>query len=116
MNYVPDKWVILKIQPKDKPAWYRLFAGWYGGFAQGDSWRANSGITSIDFDNDLYLVYGNSGSVYRCWKNMEGLSRYMDSVLYGYIMTASEHEVIIQTIPMTQAIEELNEQRATVVP
>lgn len=108
MNYTPDKWVVLKIDnPKDDKPWYRLFAGWYGGFVNGDSWRANSGITSIDADNDLYLVYGNSGSAYKCWKKLEGMSGYMDSVLYGMITAAAENDVNVTVIPIEQAIEEL---------
>lgn len=111
MSYTPDKWVILKIDnPKEDKPWYRLFAGWYGGYAAGDSWRANSGITKIthDKDNHIYLIYGNSGSVYKCLEELEGLSAYMDSVLYGFITTASEQDTIIQTIPIERVIKELN--------
>lgn len=109
MNYTPDKWVVFKINnPKEDKPWYRLFAGWYGGYDTGDSWRANSGITSIDVDNYLYLVHGNSGSTYKCRKGLEGLSAYMDSVLYGMVMSAAEHDVTISVIPMEQALKELN--------
>ena len=109
MSYTPDKWVILKIDnPKEDKPWYRLFAGWYGGYAYGDSWRANSGITGIETDDDLYLVNGNSGSVYKCWKELEGLSSFMDSVLYGMVNASAKHDVTITVIPMEQALKEVD--------
>lgn len=111
MSYTPDKWVVLKIDnPKEDKPWYRLFTGWYGGYAAGDSWRANSGITKIEYDKDnkVYLIHGNSGSVYKCKKELEGLSAYMDSVLYGMLMTAAEKCVSVTVIPIKQAVEELN--------
>lgn len=88
--YSPDKWVVLRITQTDGEVWFRLFAGWYGGYASGDSWRANSGITKIVDKGELYEVYGESGSCYYCYKTAEGLSGYMDSVLYGYQQSALE--------------------------
>jgi len=64
MTYTPDNWVIIKF-----PDHYRILAGWSGGYATGDSWRMNSGITEYTQDGDYHCFKGSSGSVYMCHKN-----------------------------------------------
>lgn len=61
MNYTPDSWVVLKIYNN----FYKVLAGWNGGYLDGDSWRMNSGITGVEKLGDYYEFYGNSGSLYR---------------------------------------------------
>ena len=68
--YTPDNWVIVEITYKDT-AFYKVLAGWGGGYLDGDSWRMNSGITEVEEKEDYYLFYGQSGSVYKCWKEAE---------------------------------------------
>jgi hypothetical protein len=69
-NYTPNSWVILKIQPAGEPLYYKVLAGWSGGYLDGDSWRMNSGITEVKADSDGYfLFYGSSGSCYQCHKH-----------------------------------------------
>lgn len=75
----PDRWVILKINDDT----HKVFAMWSGGYLDGDSWRASSGITNITDDGEYYVIKNNSGSIYKCHKNMEGLSPYGASVLYA---------------------------------
>ena len=41
--YKPENWVIVKINDV-----YKVFGGWRGGFATGDSWKLNSGIEAIE--------------------------------------------------------------------
>lgn len=62
-NYTPDNWVVIKF-----PTHYRLLVGWSGGYLYGDSYRINSGITSVDYDGDYYFFRGSSGSCYVCHK------------------------------------------------
>lgn len=64
--YMPDNWVIIKLSGDDPH--YRVLAGWSGGFATGDSWRMNSGITNVEEIENHYLFYGASSSVYKCHK------------------------------------------------
>ena len=59
----PDKWVMIKITSGDK-TYYKIFATWFGGYLDGDSWKINSGISSIDEDDDFYYFNGFSGSCY----------------------------------------------------
>jgi hypothetical protein len=68
MNYTPDNWVVI-----GAPNGYKVLAGWSGGYLSGDSWRLNSGVTNITFEDPFYLFEGASGSVYRCHKDAYGL-------------------------------------------
>lgn len=84
MSYNPDVWTVVQIKNKDTgKRLYKLLAGWYGGFTGSDSWRLNSGITKIQKSPDnenVYQVYGFSGSLYSCHKNAEGTSVLTDSI------------------------------------
>lgn len=67
-DYTPDNWVVIKMTNLGK-TFYKLLAGWSGGYLDGDSWRMNSGITGVEPDGDHLLFNGASGSVYRCHKD-----------------------------------------------
>lgn len=68
----PDNWIILKINTAPEP-FYKILAGWSGGYLNGDSWRMNSGITEVKEDVRYIDFIGSSGSVYRCHKDSETL-------------------------------------------
>ena len=82
-EYTPDRWVMLEITGVDSKPIRKIFAGWYGGYTGGDSWRLNSGVTNatIDDDEGYYKFEGQSNSVYYCHVNTHGMSSYMFSVL-----------------------------------
>jgi hypothetical protein len=65
-EYTPDNWVVIHIKG-DNPH-YRVLAGWSGGYTQGSSWKLNSGITRVEFNDPYYEIYGSSGSCYICHK------------------------------------------------
>ena len=65
--YTCDNWVIIKFKGDDPH--YRVLTGTSGSYLSGSYWRMNSGIVKIEEDSDYYLVYGASGSVYRCHKH-----------------------------------------------
>lgn len=69
--HIPDNWVIIKVKGDDPH--YRVLAGWSGGYATGDSWRMNSGITKATETERSFEFHGSSGSVYCCGKNSYGL-------------------------------------------
>lgn len=73
MDYQPDNWVVLKIT-YDNQLFYKVLAGWSGGYLDGDSWRMNSGVSRVERDGDFYLFYGASGSCYRCHSKAYRLS------------------------------------------
>ena len=82
-QYTPDRWVVLEFVTPDE-TFQKVFAGWYGGFTQGDSWKLNSGITETRKDGDLFEFDGYSGSTYVCHSSGYGMSAYMASVLANW--------------------------------
>ncbi len=98
--YHPDAWVIVKISSKiaaDVDSHYRVFAGWLGGFATGDSWKMNSGITRVEEDGDLVRFHGSSGSVYEVSRHVEHMTGYMMQVLTN-IATVNDAAMTIEIV------------------
>jgi hypothetical protein len=83
-NYTPDRWVILEIN-NGKETLKKVFAGWYGGFANGDSWKLNSGNVSEQEFETSWEFNGHSGSKYICYKAAYGTSSYMHSILEDWV-------------------------------
>jgi hypothetical protein len=80
-TYTPDRWVILEFtSPKLEAPLQKVFAGWYGGYLNGDNWQLNSGNVSCHKNNEWYEFVGHSGSVYNCHQESYGMSGYMSSV------------------------------------
>lgn len=98
-EYTPDKWLVVKITGNDLPPVHKVFACWYGGYLGSDSWKLNSGITSVSETNDYFFFDGSSGSVYSCRKGTYGYSGYGASVLNDMIERAKERGVIITVLP-----------------
>lgn len=80
-EYTPDRWVILRIESKEYGVINKLFSGRYGGYAESDTWKLNSGIASVTIDGDSIDFVGESGSVYTCNRASEGMSLYMMQIL-----------------------------------
>lgn len=100
MNYyAPDKWVVVKIEGKEVALTYKVFACFYGGYLNGDSWKMNSGITKVTKEEDCYLFEGYSGSVYKCHENTYGSNNYGASILLNIIKKSDEVGVYIDVLP-----------------
>ena len=98
-EYRPDKWVVIKITaPKYAPV-YKVFACWYGGYAAGDSWKLNSGITKATLEGYVYSFEGSSGSVYQCHKDVYGTNSYGWGVLQDTIEKAKEAGIDVEVLP-----------------
>ena len=100
-EYIPDKWVVVKIGDANV---YKVFASWYGGYAGSDSWKLNSGITKATLINNHYEIAhydfeGSSGSVYRCAASLYGTNLYGSGALSNMIETAAKHGVTIKILP-----------------
>lgn len=102
MNYTPDTWVILKFSGSKVPdgIMYKVLAGWYGGFADGDSWKLNSGITEIVTYASHYEVKGYSGSTYICHKGAETMSMYMASIYNSLLEQSKDTDTKIEIVQM----------------
>lgn len=70
-DYCPDNWVVAKLNVKDDPTQptdYRVICGWSGGYLSGNYWRINSGIVSVEEDDQYFYFIGATKSVYKCHK------------------------------------------------
>lgn len=109
ISETPDKWVILKMP---NGTGYKVFTTWGGGYLDGDRWRLNSGIKSIESKGDYYLIKGLSGSCYKCHKKGYGImSSYGHSVLNSLIDKAKLSGVTIEVIDednLNSVFRELN--------
>lgn len=107
-EYNPDKWVMLKFNHNGEVI-YKVLASWYGGFATGDSWKLNSGVTKIEEDGQLYRFHGSSGSVYQCHKATYGMSGYTMGVLSSFQKQVDETEgVTLEMLPAETNFMEIN--------
>ena len=80
MNYTPERWVVLDINNGTEVI-RKVFAGWYGGYLNGESWKLNSGNVKEEEFDDRWEFTGYSGSIYICYKNAYSMSGYMFSLL-----------------------------------
>ena len=57
----PDRWVVLKILSVSDGTFYKVLGSWYGGYANGNFWRLNSGIQRVvkaSKDNPIINMIG----------------------------------------------------------
>lgn len=93
----PHRWLLLKFGDT-----YKVFGSWFGGYLDGDSWRLNSGIESVEDDGDFWLFHGFSGSVYQCRKDSYGSTGYSSMVLNTWIEQGDRIEIMSDNFnPMT---------------
>jgi hypothetical protein len=80
-EYRPDLWVIVELKYNDsEEAVRKVMGSWYGGYLGSDSWRLSSGITEIVDADTHYEIHNESGSVYLCGKQCQGMSGYTTGV------------------------------------
>jgi hypothetical protein len=78
-EYFPDKWQIIEIKTPDSTI-QKVLASWYGDYAGSDEWRLSSGITEAIENEGHYLFHNESGSIYKCFKESQGMSAYTAGV------------------------------------
>ena len=94
----PDRWVVLELKVNDK-IYYKIFGSWAGGYLDGDRWKMNSGISSVEEDDDYYYFIGYSGSCYKCHKKGYGvMTSYSQSVLDNLIDKAGEMDASVSVL------------------
>ena len=89
-HYTPSKWIIIEISSAEDSV-RKVFATWYGGYFDGDSWRLSSGITKVEDKGDYYLFHNESGSIYQCYKSYYGTNSYSYGVLQYMIETKPDN-------------------------
>lgn len=98
MDYFPDAWVVLKINTPSTTI-YKVLAGWFGDYLTGDSWRINSGITTVHKEGECFIFGGASGSDYICHQDTYKLTNMTHAIL----------EEFNSSIPSTASIEVMPE-------
>jgi hypothetical protein len=88
-TYTPDRWQVVLLKNKTESI-KKVFAGWYGGYASGDSWKLSSGIIGTKEFEDRYEFLNHSGSLYICYKASQGMSGYMGSIMHGWVESSKE--------------------------
>ena len=100
ISETPDKWVVVKIDNNTDTSFYKVFATWAGGYLDGDRWKLNSGIKSVESDGDYYYFIGHSGSCYKCHKNGYGIATsYGEGVLHRMVENAYKSNVTVIVLP-----------------
>ncbi len=79
-EYCPDRWCIIRINSEEFGITDKVFSGNYGGYCGSDTWKMNSGIVKVDDLGEYYNITGLSGSLYKCYKQAEGMSGYMTNI------------------------------------
>ena len=107
-EYIPDKWVVVKITAPNTSSIHKVFACWYGGYEGSDSWKLNSGITKATLEGYVYSFEGSSGSVYHCHPDAYGTNSYGHGVLHNMIDNAKNNGVSVEILPEETKWMELN--------
>ena len=78
--YTPDAWALVEVtNPTERVR--KVFAGWYGGYTGGDSWKLSSEVVEIVDCWTHYEFKSSSGSIYVCYKTNQRLTGYMNNIL-----------------------------------
>lgn len=91
----PDKWLLLDVKDDKGVVFQKVFATWAGGYTTGDSWRLNSGITKTIDDGDFWIFEGESGSKYRCHKEMQGVAGGSNNYVLNALLKKFESQITI---------------------
>lgn len=97
-KYTPDQWTLVELKSEEHGSIIKVFAGWYGGYLNGDSWKLSSGVTETKDCGDYYEYLNESGSLYTCYKRARGMSGYMSSIYAGWVKAQSDNNFTIEVI------------------
>jgi hypothetical protein len=91
-KYTPDRWVLIQLESPKSGKITKILSGWYGGYLNGDSWRLSSGVTNVEEKDNHYIIHNESGSIYTCYKNCEGVSGLTGNILYNWQEQAKDRD------------------------
>jgi hypothetical protein len=106
--YHPDVWVVLEFDYKGDVI-RKILAGWYGGYANGDSWKLSSGITKTNEFEDRYEFENHSGSLYVCPKLAERMSGYTGQMYQKFLNEVKDMENVTMKLIEYTSQKEQNE-------
>ena len=82
--YQWEAYRVLKITTKDE-TYFKVFGSNAGGYLDGDSWRLNSYISKVVYDNKMVAFFGGSGSVYVCPIGEFRMTSYNEGVFNSFL-------------------------------
>jgi hypothetical protein len=97
MDYTPDRWIVVNFVNNGE-RFNKVLVEWKGGYADGDYWRMNSGITAVEEEGNYYNFHGATGSIYRCAKHRYGVTGLAADVLRN-LLDKNSDTGIIQALP-----------------
>jgi hypothetical protein len=104
--YNPEEWMLVRITGTHPH--YRVFGSWRGGYLNGDSWRLNSGIVSVNRsaeDNDILEIHGHTGSIYEVHTSTYGIrSPYNRGELDGLVERSGNNAFVIEDISIDEIL------------
>lgn len=98
--YNPDNAVAIKITNKNGETHYRIFGGWLSSYLYGSSYRVNSGVTKVFYDDKYFYFEGESGSIYKCRKVEAYFNQYCSNVLEQLCNSVRENGGSVEVIDM----------------
>jgi hypothetical protein len=84
-EYFPDNWQVIEIKTPESTI-QKVLASWWCT----TTWRLSSGITEAVENEGHYLFHNESGSIYKCFKDSQGMSAYTTSVYQGWLKDLPE--------------------------
>ncbi len=98
--HTPDCWVKIRISHPDheQDLVEKIVGGWSGGYLDGDSWRTNSGIESVVEEEEYYDFHGYSGSIYRCYKQSQGIRMSIAGIVSTMKKAGEEHGYNVEVV------------------
>lgn len=93
-TYTPDRWLVIEVTNPTETI-HKVFGTWGGGYLSSDSWRINSGITFATQDEEYYYFNGNSGSVYKCYKQGYGVTGSSNYEVYNTLMSVPKRVKVL---------------------
>ena len=99
--YKPNYWQILRITSPEGKVFHKVFATWTGGYTYGDSWKMNSGIVEVTYEDNIVTFKGYSGSLYQCIdeEHLYRTTAYTQGVLSNITLQADKVGAIIEVLP-----------------
>ena len=76
IDYIPHGCVLGKYKGD-----LRVFCSWTGGYLDGDSWRLNSKVRTVDFEDKSYIINKEGSSYQLSVLNYGRISAYNNTVL-----------------------------------
>jgi hypothetical protein len=96
-TYIPERWEIVNLKLDDLDI-NKVMSSWCGGFAGSDNWRLSSGITDVIENDNHYEIHNESGSVYICYKESQGMSAFTKQVYLDFKKNLKEEGGTLEII------------------